>query len=160
MNLQELEARLQRLIEVRLISALPGQKAEDLLVQKLTGAMRSGCVQADAGEMVAPNVYTLLAHPDSIAYWKKPELLETLVSILETSAQQGQMRFDGMPSITIAEDVSVAAGQFNLIASFKTHSLAETKNLDPSATREADDGQGDDVLPENAFLIIEGVKVF
>ncbi len=159
MNLQELEARLQRLIEVRLISALPGQKAEDLLVQKLTGAMRSGCVQDGAGGMVAPNVYTLLAHPDSITYWKKPELLETLVSILEMSAQQGHMRFDGVPSITIAEDASVARGQFNLIASFRALSLAETKDMSADTAAEPD-GLGDETLPENAFLIVEGEKVF
>ncbi len=159
MNLQELEARLQRLIEVRLISALPGQKAEDLLVQKLTGVMRAGCVPDGDGQMVAPNVYTLLAHPDSITYWKKPELLDTLVEILETAAQQGKARFDGVPSITIAEDASLSRGEFNLIASFRARSLAETRDMQPDTAAESGD-QGDDVIPENAFLIIEGVKVF
>ncbi len=158
MNLQELEARLQALIEVRLISALPGQKAEDLLVQKLTGAMRSGCIKDEAGELVAPNVYTLLAHPGSIDNWKKPELLDTLVDILETSAQQGHMRFDGVPGITIAEDATVAPGHFNLIASFRTQSVAETKNM-KTDTAELH-MQGEDTMPDNAFLIIEGVKTF
>ncbi len=159
MNLQELEARLQRLIEVRLISALPGQKAEDLLVQKLTGAMRTGCVQDGAGQTVAPNVYTLLAHPDSIEFWKKPELLDTLIEILETAAQQGKVRFDGAPSITIAEDATLSRGEFNLIASFRAIKLAETRDMQPDTAAENGD-QGDDVIPENAFLIIEGVKTF
>ena len=159
MNLQELEARLQALIEVRLISALPGQRAEDLLVQKLTGAMRSGCIKDEAGEMVAPNVYTLLAHPESTAYWKKPELLDTLVGILTASAQQEHARFDGALSISIAEDATIAPGQFHLIASFRALSLAETKNMQADTAAESD-GQGDGILPENAFLIIEGVKVF
>src|SRR5512142_1227578 len=122
MNLQELEARLQRLIEVRLISALPGQKAEDLLVQKLTGAMRSGCKE-EAGGLVAPNVYTLLAHPESIGSWNRPELLDTLIAVLETAAEQEQARLDGAPSITIAEDASLSRGEFHLIASFRTHPL-------------------------------------
>ena len=159
MNLQELEARLQRLVEVRLIGALPGQKAEDLLVQKLTGAMRSGCVQDEAGQMVAPNVYTLLAHPESIGYWKKPELLDTLIDILEASAQQSRIRFDGAPSITIAEDALLARDAFNLIASFKTHPLAETRDMNSDTSAETG-SEGDEVLPENAFVIIEGVKTF
>ena len=159
MNLQELEARLQQLIEVRLISALPGQKAEDLLVQKLTGAMRSGCVADEAGQMVAPNVYTLLAHPESLEYWKRPELLDTLIDILETSAQQGHLRFDGVPNITIAEDPSLNKGEFNLIASFRALSLAETKAME-SDTAAGTGSEGDETLPENAFLIIEGVKVY
>jgi hypothetical protein len=146
-------------MEVRLISALPGQKAEDLLVQKLTGAMQSGCVQDEAGDTVAPNVYTLLAHPESIGHWKKPELLETLVAVLETSAEQRRMRFDGVPSITLAEDATLEPGKFNLIASFRTHPLAETRNME-SDTAAGTGVPGEDVLPENAFLIIEGVKVF
>ncbi len=159
MNLQELEARLQRLIEVRLISALPGQKAEDVLVQKLTGAMQTGCVQDEVGEMVAPNVYTLLAHPESIGTWKQPELLDTLIQILEASALQGRLRFDGPPSITIAEDATLTRGQFNLIASFRAPSLAETKNMKAETEDETRD-PGDESIPENAFLIVEGVKVF
>src|SRR5512142_3201071 len=158
MNLQELEARLQSLIEVRLISALPGQKAEDLLVQKLTGAMRSRCKQ-EGEEPVAPNVYTLLAHPASIGYWKKPELLDTLVAIVETAAQQEPARLQGAPSITIADDAGLSRGEFRLIASFRTHPLAETRDM-ASDTEARSGEEGDQGLPENAFVIVEGVRVF
>ena len=159
MNLQELEARLQALIEVHLISVLPGQKAEDLLVQRLTAAMRSSAAANGSGQLVAPNVYTLLAHPESIGYWKNQELLETLIDILETDAKQGNIRFDIPPSITIAEDITVAPGDFILIASFRAKSLAETKNMKLDAESK-DSEEEDGELPENAFLIIEGVKVF
>jgi FHA domain-containing protein len=159
MNLQELEARLQSLIEVRLISVLPGQKAEDLLVQKLTGAMRSGAVADENGQLIAPNVYTLLTHPSSAAQWKKPVLLETLVDILQSSAQQGDVQFDLTPSITIAEDPTIAPGDFTLIASFRAEALAETKDMTADMAGDTEASEGD-ALPENAFLIIEGVKVF
>ncbi len=157
MNLQELEARLQSLIEVRLISVLPGQKPEDLLIQKLAGVMHASASPDEYGNLVAPNVYTLLAHPDSIAYWKKPELLEMLVVLLESAAQQSDIRFDFSPSITIAEDPTVAAGDFNLIASYRARSLAETKDMKTNTESEK---EGSEAIPENAFLIIEGVKVF
>ena len=60
---------------------------------------------------------------------------------------------------TIAEDPTVNPGDFNLIASYRTGSLAQTKDLKTEA--EGEIGEIDsDALPESAFLIIEGVKVF
>lgn len=159
MNLQELEARLQTLIEVHLISVLPGQKAEDLLVQKLTAAMHASAMPDEHGQLIAPNVYTFLAHPDSLGHWKNPELLETLVDILEMAAQQGECRFDVSPSITLAEDPTVRPGDFSVIASYRAESLAETKDM-KSDTQGNSNEQNGEGIPENAFLIIEGVKVF
>ncbi len=159
MNLRDLEARLQSLIEVRLINALPGQKPEDFLVQRLTGAMDASAVPDGQGKRIAPNVYTLLAHPDSVSYWRNPELLETLVDILETAAEQSDVHFDLTPSITIAEDATVAPGDFNLIASFRAESLAETKDMKTDKAGDVD-GELAGAMPEDAFLIVEGVKVF
>ncbi len=158
MNLRDLEARLQALIEVRLISVLPGQKAEDLLVQKLTGAMHTSTVADERGSLIAPNVYTVLAHPDSIAHWKNPKLIETLIDILKAAAQQGEVRFEYPPSITIAEDGTVSPGDFHLIASFGTAAVAETKDL--KANMESDPTEHEsDGIPESAFVIVEGEKV-
>jgi hypothetical protein len=159
MNLQELEARLRALIEVHLIRALPGQQPEDLLVQRLTEAMQTGAAARDGGELVAPNVYTVLANPESIGSWKNPELVGTLVEVLQTAAQENNIRFESAPSITIAEDPSVAPGAFHLIASFRTESLAQTKDLVPRTDQTGAEAEAESV-PENAFLIIEGVKVF
>ncbi len=159
MNLRELEARLRALIEVRLINALPGQKAEDLLVHRLTTAMQSGSVPDGTGRLVAPNVYTVLAHPSSISYWKNPELLDTLVDILEAAAEESGVHFEVAPSITIAEDATVPPGNFNLIPSFRAESLAETKDMKTDTGNENEDQPGEGI-PENAFLIVEGVKTF
>src|SRR5512135_2656101 len=110
MNLQELEARLQSLIEVHLISVLPGQRAERLLVEKLTGALQSNAIRDQEGNLVAPDVYTVLAHPDSIGRWKNPELLDTLIDVLEAEAERGSLRLEARPTITIAEDPALAPG--------------------------------------------------
>jgi pSer/pThr/pTyr-binding forkhead associated (FHA) protein len=159
MKLQELEARLRTLIEVHLIKALPGQRPEDLLVQRLTDAMQAGAVADVNGERVAPNVYTLLANPGRSASWKNPELVDTLVDILQATAEQNNIRFDSAPSITLADDSTLAPGAFQIIASFRTDSLAETKNLHESTDSESSEPESTSV-PENAYLIIEGVKVF
>ena len=129
MNFRELEERLRSLIEVHLISVLPGQRPEDLLVQRITAAMEASATASEGGRLTAPNVYTLLAHPDSVAYWKNSELLAALVEVLESAAQQGNIHFDVSPSISIAEDPAIAPGDFSLIASYRARSLAETKDM-------------------------------
>ncbi len=159
MNLRELEERLRTLIEVRLISVLPGQRAEDLLVHRLAAAMQSGSVPDGAGRLVAPNVYTVLAHPSSVSYWKNAELLDTLVDILEAAAADRDVHFDVAPSITIAEDANVRPGDFNLIPSFRAESLAETKDMQTDTGNESEEQAGEGI-PENAFLIVEGVRTF
>ncbi|WP_345321431.1 hypothetical protein [Candidatus Villigracilis proximus] len=40
MNLKELEARLQSLVEVDLLNVLPGKKVEDVIIQKLAAAIQ------------------------------------------------------------------------------------------------------------------------
>lgn len=159
MNLQELEARLQSLIEVRLVNALPGQKAEDRLVQRLTVAMNSGAIPDEQGQLVAPNTYTLLAHPKTAANWKNPEILGILTEILKTTAEQSNVRFDVSPSISIAEDPGMVPGDFSCIASFRVQSLAETKDMKTDTTGDSSEHE-EDGIPENAFVIVEGVKVF
>ncbi len=157
MNLQELEARLQSLIEVQLASALPGQKAETLIVQKITSAMQASVTTQPDGTRLAPNVYTLLADSNSLARWQEPDLLETLLEILKTAGRDASLQFQTSPTITIAEDASLAPGDFKFIASHKVEPMAETKDMKNES--ETDEGQTD-AIPDNAFLIVEGVKVF
>lgn len=159
MNLQELEERLRSLIEVHLINALPGQKPEDLLVQRLTEVLQATAKPDDQGNLVAPNIFTILAHPASITDWQKPDLLEALTDILESAAHQAHIRFDVPPGITIAEDDSLTPGDFNLIASYRANSLAQTKDMQ-TESQGAEENSGSEIIPENAFLIIDGVKVF
>ncbi len=159
MNLKELEARLQSLIEVRLVNSLPGQRAEDRIVQRRTEAMNAGANRREGGQLVAPNVYTLLAHPETVARWRAPELLDVLVEILKTTAEQRNMRFDVSPSLSIAEDATIAPGDFSWIASFRAQSLAETKDMKTDTAGDYSEGE-EGGIPENAFVIVEGVKVF
>lgn len=159
MNLQELESRLQTLIEVQMINVLPGQKAEDLIVQKLTSALHSNLVLAEDGTLIAPDVYTLQANTDSVAHWKEPHLFETLIDILKTAGQGEGIHFNFPPTITIAEDPGIPPGDFNLIASHRIEAIEETKDM-KTDTENQGEGVELDTIPENAFLIVEGVKVF
>lgn len=157
MNLKELEARLQHLIEVRLVSILPRQNAEDLVIERLAAAMHSNLVTDEGGAAVAPNVYTIIVNPAAAQAWQRPNLLETLMGVLKTAGQESGLTFASQPEITISTDKSLALNDVSVMASHRVEPIAETKGVlseNPESTN------GVEHIPENAFLIIEGVKVF
>ncbi len=155
MNLQELEARLQTLIEVKLVSVLPGQKAEDLIVQKLVEAMKSNAIVGDQEARIAPNVYTLQVNSESLDDWKRSQLLETLLDILKAAAEDADLKFSSPPTIALFGDANLNAGEIKWIASQRVETMEETKDM----KLDNEDSEGE-APPESAFLIIEGVKVF
>jgi pSer/pThr/pTyr-binding forkhead associated (FHA) protein len=159
MNLLKLESRLRSLIEVDLISLLPGQKAEDLIIQKLTDALHSNLIERVDGSFIAPNVYTLLVHPDSAAHWKEPKLYEMLIEVLKTTGEDEGYHFDLPPTITISEDPSIKPGDFDLIASLRVEPMEETKDMKSDSESQFEENDNS-AIPENAFLIVEGVKVY
>ena len=159
MNLLELELRLKKLIEVQLINALPGQKAEDLIVQKLTNALNSKRVELADGTLIAPDVYTLLSHTNAVAQWKDPYLIETLIEILKAAGQDEDIHFNHPPTINIADDSTFQPGDVKIIASYRAEPLEETKDM-KNETENQTESSDNDTIPENAFLIVEGVKVF
>ena len=156
MNLQELEARLQSLIEVDLLNILPGRKVEDVIVQKLAAAIQLNTKTMKDGSIVAPNVYTLVMHPDEAAKWQDQKLLAILLHSITTVAQEAGFRITISPTITIATDEKLSISDAQIVASHRIESMAET-NASPLDTGKLEDYS---TLPENAFLIVEGVKVF
>lgn len=157
MNLSDLESRLQNLIEVRLMSALPGQSVESRVAQKLAAAMQSTLVRQAEGGDLAPNVYTIIVNPEDATRWQDPRLLETLIEALKSAGQETGLQFASPPEITISTNPSHPQNDASVLASHRVESMAETKgmpNENSQASKEADH------IPENAFLIIEGVKVY
>jgi len=157
MNLEELEARLQALIEVHLVNALPGQKKEDLIVQKLSAAMQANYLIQEDGVRLAPNVFTIVVNPASIARWQDSRLFETLVEILKVLSLEKGLRFNTPPAITLTEDTNLQPEEFNVISSHRTGTMEDTNNMQIEPGNENADNEA---IPKNAFLIIEGVKVF
>lgn len=156
MNLKELEARLQSLIEVDLLNILPGRKVEDVIIQKLAAAIQLNSTTLDDGSIVAPNVYTLVLHPDESAKWQDQQLLTILLHSITTVAQEAGFRFTISPTIAISTDESLSLNNAQIVASHRIEPMAET-NATPLDTGSLKDFG---TIPENAFLIVEGVKVF
>lgn len=155
MNLKELESRLQNLVEVELVRLLPGRKVDDLIIQKLAASIHSKTVASGNDIPAAPNVYTLIVHPETAAQWNDQSLLVILMNSISLVAQEAGFKFLSSPSITVSIDEKIAPKDAVIVASHRIEPMSET-NAIPVEQENPSIHQ----LPENAFLIVEGVKVF
>lgn len=156
LRLEQLEASLQKLVEDQLAGILPGLKMEDRIIQHLATAVRENIVQQKDDGALAPNVFTLIVATDSSPMWKEPQTIAALKNIIVTAARDVGLKFVGQPAITISTDDSYAAEEVRVLASHKLEPMAETQGMQNTPVAETNDENG---IPENAFLIIEGVKV-
>jgi len=156
MNLKELEKRLQTLVEIDLMNALPGKTVEYVIIQKLAAAIQLNTITLDDGSLAAPNVYTLIVHPDSVSRWQEQPLLDTLLRSIDTAGHEAGFQFATTPTITITIDESISPNDANIVASHRVEPMADTKASPLDTGSLEDSGK----IPENAFLIVEGVKVF
>ncbi len=157
-TLDKLEKRIRALIEGQLVTLLPGQTPQELLANQLISAISDGITAPESGTPNVPNVYTLLVHPEAIADWQSdPKLMETIVAIVNIAADDAGLQLETRPSISIAGDASLGPNELRVLASHSVEDIAETKGMPSGDT--PDDSQ---ILPmpSNAFLIVDGVKVF
>ena len=154
-NLEKLEARIQELVEIKLVSILPGRKIESMVVGQLAKAMRSN-ISEIAGRKTAPNIYTLVTRPEETGPWQDGNLLEALKESLHKVGQEAGLEFAAPPTLSVSSDATLPPGEVRVIASHKVESLGPTSAMPQNDEKEADENH----IPENAFLIIDGRKVF
>jgi hypothetical protein len=158
LKLEQLESNLQKLVEINLAGILPGIKLEDRVIQNLAGAIRENIVQQKNDSPLAPNVFTLIVSTDTSPMWKEQRTIDTLKNIITTASRDAGLKIVGQPTITITTDDTYSPDEVRVIASHKLEPVAETQGmLNTSSTSSPEENVG---LPENAFLIVEGVKVF
>jgi pSer/pThr/pTyr-binding forkhead associated (FHA) protein len=156
LNLDQLEAKLQSLIENQLTALLPGLKPEDKIIQKLAVALKQNIIEQKNKDAMAPNVYTLIVAADSAAMWRQSQIIEILKNIITSAGRDVGLKFENPPTITIMTDENYENGEVSIVASHKLEPVEETQGMDTNTTNEP---ETNDAIPENAFLIIEGVKV-
>lgn len=154
-TLDQLEARLKALLEVKLVQSLPGYTTKDRLAQLLASAMHSNLRQEDILKL-APNIYVVVANPYTLARWKlEPLLLDELARIVFLAGEESGFTFPLRPSITTAADAGMLPDTIRILASFSakvreaTHDMAAEKATEPAPIR----------IPRNAFLILGGTKI-
>jgi pSer/pThr/pTyr-binding forkhead associated (FHA) protein len=157
LRLEQLEAKLQKLVEDQLGGILPGLKLEDRVIQHLATAVRENIVQQKDDSPLAPNVFTLIVATETSPMWKEPRTIDSLKTIIMTAGKDVGLKFVGQPIVTITTDDTYSPEEVRVVASHKLEPLGETQGLqNTSSGSESTETTG---IPENAFLIIEGVKV-
>ena len=157
LRLDQLEAKLQKLVEDQLAGILPGVKLEDRVIQRLATAVRENIVEQKDDRAIAPNVFTLIVSTDTSPMWKEQSTITALKNIIITASRDVGLKFVTQPVINITTDDSFSVEEIKVIASHKLEPVGDTQGVQMSTTNE-DIEEGDNI-PENAFLIIEGVKV-
>jgi len=157
LRLDQLEANLQKLVEDQLAGILPGLKLEDRVIQHLATALRENVIQQKDESAIAPDTFTLIVATDTSPMWKEQRIIDALKDIIVTAGKDVGLKFTTQPTINVTTDDTFSADEVRVVATHKLEPVAETQGMQTSLYNE-EPGEGENI-PENAFLIIEGVKV-
>jgi hypothetical protein len=155
-KLDQLEAKLQSLVENQLTGILPGLKLEERAIQRLAAALKQNIIEQKDSRAVAPNVFTLIVAADSAPIWREPRITETLRNIISAACREVGLKLESQPTITVTTDDTYTAEEVGVIASHKLEPVEETQGM---TTNSENSPNTSGSIPENAFLIVEGVKV-
>ena len=156
LNLDQLEAKIQSLVESQLTGLMPGIKLEDRIIQKLAVALKQNIIEQKDKGAVAPNAYTLTVAGKSAPIWDNTHIIDTLKYVIFTAGKDLGLIFESAPTITIKTDNNYSEGEVSVVASHSLEPVEETQGMTTNTNNDADTN---DTIPDNAFLIIEGVKV-
>lgn len=156
-KLDQLESKLQSLFEDQIMAVLPGLTVEDRIIHKLTLALEQNIIEQKNNGSVAPNIFTLIVATETASMWRQPRVMDALRNIISTAVRDVGLKLQSQPIITVTTDDSYSGREISVIASHKLEPVEDTKGM-------AIDSEGNDrnteTIPENAFLIVEGVKVY
>jgi hypothetical protein len=154
-SLNQLEARLQSLVEGSAARLFPGGYLPRNLAGQLVDAMRDGTQPGEDGVPQAPNLFTLLAAPDQApALQSNQFLIEELTRALREAGQDSGLRFCAPPVVRVAVDPSLGPNEIQVLAQNSLEDISQTSDV---ATEQNENGRA---IPANAFLIVDGTQVF
>jgi hypothetical protein len=154
-RLDQLESRLQTLIEGKLARLLPLQAPQDELAHRLVVAMQAGALLQRDGTTLAPDHFQVLVHPSQAQMLadNQPLLLE-LAGIINEAGTEAGLQFVAPPVIEVTTSEETNPKEVTILARVSRNFLEETSALEIEAIPESA------AAPKDAFLIIDGVGVF
>lgn len=156
-KLDQLESKLQSLFEDQIMAILPGLTVEDRIIQKLTLALKQNIIEQKNSGPVAPNIYTLIVATETASMWKQPRVMDALRNVIGTAVRDVDLKLQSQPIITVTTDDSYSGREISVIASHKLEPVEDTKGMAIDSEKSE---RNTETIPENAFLIVEGVKVY
>ena len=155
-KLDQLEIKLQTLIEGRLARLIPIQHSQDALIQRLVTAMKDGVQREDEDFPTAPDVYYLMVNPESTqGLLENPPLLQGLASIIQEAGADAGLRFVTTPVVNISINPDIEPGQIEIVARTSEHAISKTASMSIPSSQVKNEN-----IPPNAFLIVNGVQIF
>jgi hypothetical protein len=157
-KIDQLEARLRSLIEIHLVNLFIDNKIIDNIAHQLTRAVQSNILILPDNSIIAPDIYRLIMHPELIERLQGDQIiLDTIKQVLDTIRIEMGFQLATKPTISIATNASLAHDEIQITATHNHEAIGETKGM-PSMLDCADSTIHN--LPANAFLIMNGTKVF
>jgi len=156
-RLSILESRLQTLVEGGAARMIPFLQADDELLNRLVESFEAG-TQPDAdGTLIAPDLFTLVVHPDQISLLLENQiLLDKLIQTVQHRGIEMGVRFISAPTIKVTGDPDIVSHQVKILAQISPSAIEKTNAL--SVELELNDEL--ESVPSGAFLIIDGKQTF
>jgi len=154
-KLDQLEARLQTLIEGHIARLLPAILSKDDLIRQMTTAMQAGVQQREDETFLAPDIFFIQLHPQHISGLPGQDtLLKELADLIQQAGDQADFLFLRSPTINLVAEPDMEPNEIDIVARISQDIYDETVALE----MEADDSKGN--IPQNAFMIVNGSQVF
>lgn len=158
MKLDQLEERLKTLIEIDLLHYPQIKISEGVIAQQLARALNSN-IQEENGKKTGPNTYTLSANPSNINRWKTDKtVVGSLNQVIEIIAAETDIKLNRPLSFSLAPNPKLAINEIRILASHRIKTIAETQGMETK--KEEEKNTSEEKVPNNAFLIVHGTKVF
>jgi hypothetical protein len=154
-KLDQIETRFQTFIERKLSRLSPIRGGSDEVSRQLVSAMQAGTISSDDGTLLAPDQFTLLAHPSQANILSDdPELLADLANLIREVGGAAGFHFGQHPVIHISPNEDVPTDRIDIIARISANAMGHTATLNGAALKNFN------TIPPNAFLIVNGMDIF
>jgi hypothetical protein len=153
-RLQQIEARLQALVEGNAARLFPGRRQQDDLAKRLVEAMFAGQVE-QGSHSIGPNLFTLFVNPEHVQDLQENRaLLDGLSETLQRAAEESGLLFLTPPVLRVVAGKDLAQDEVKVVAQNSRLNLTQTSDLGVEQPEELD------AIPGNAFLIVDGTRIY
>ncbi|MBE0696966.1 MAG: DUF3662 domain-containing protein [Anaerolineaceae bacterium] len=155
MKLDQIEARLQALIESSVALFARGD-AQRRLAHQLVAAAQENIIIEQDNRAIAPNLYTIFLHPESLDYWQEHgRLLDAIGRSLMDAAREYEVYFHNEPILRLVADANLPLEGIQVTAADQHEVVGHTTAFSAVPTTPQQNS-----IPHNAFVIVEGNRTF
>ena len=154
-SFNRIETNLQSVVEGRLAKLFPTFEYREKFLLNLISTMRSGIQTQENGTNLAPDSYVLLVSKDVYSRFEThSQLLKDLAGHIKDFGETAGLSFTQHPQVSFSTNADVMSGSIDVIAHISFEEIDETEEIGSFFEG------GNNNLPSNSFLIVNGEEVF